>query len=95
MSKEILKFNDIEIEKRKFHSFKSPTTVNDIDIDKITISNKFPCGKKGFKYFIGYKNDKKVIPLCVLLPNLSGYVKRFDNTKCMFFYQRQTIAEKI
>lgn len=89
MNKKVLKFNDIEIEKRKFYSSKSPTTVDDIDIDKITTSNKFPCGKKSFKYFISYKNDKNVLPLCILLPEWRGYVKRFDNTKCMFFIKNK------
>ena len=89
MSNEVLKFNDIEIQKRKFYSSKSPTTADDIDIDKITTSNMFPCGKKSFKYFISYKNDKNVLKLCILLPKRSGYVKRFDNTKCMFFIKNK------
>ena len=85
MSNEVLKFNDIEIQKRKFYSSKSPNTA----ADKIKTSNKFPCGKKSFKYFISYKNDKNVLKLCILLPKRSGYVKRFDNTKCMFFIKNK------
>ena len=36
----------------------------------ITISNKFYFVKNGFKYFIGYKDDKKFKPLCTMLPKM-------------------------
>ena len=33
--------------------------INNIDINEIVVSNnKFPLGKKDFKYFIGYKDNK-------------------------------------
>ena len=31
------------------------------------------------KYFIGYKDNNIVRPLCIILPQISGYVKYFDN----------------
>ena len=34
-------------------------SINNIDINKIVVSNKLPFSKHDFKYFIGYKNDKK------------------------------------
>ena len=34
---------------------------------------------EGFKYFIGYKNDEIVRPLCVILPQMNGYIKYFEN----------------
>ena len=83
--KEIIKFGDIETEKRKFHHHRNTILVDeDVDIDKILISNKFSC-KKGYKSFIGYKDDEKVKPLCIMLPQISRRVKRFHETKCMFF----------
>ena len=42
---------------------KNPISINDVDISKIVVSNKVNFGKKGFRYFIGYKNGKKVRPL--------------------------------
>ena len=42
---------------------KSPISINDVDFSKIVVSNKVNFGKKGFRYFIGYKNGKKVRPL--------------------------------
>ena len=34
MNKEIITFGNIEIEKRKFHYFKYPININNVDIDK-------------------------------------------------------------
>ena len=51
-----------------------------IDINKIVVSNKVSFGKKGFKYFIGYK-DAKIRPLCIFLPKMSAYRRDFDETK--------------
>ena len=62
MKKTPIKFGDIEIKKQKFYRYKRPISIKDIDIDKIVASNKVSFGKKGFKYFIGYK-DAKIRPL--------------------------------
>ena len=32
-----------------------------------------------FKYFTGYKEDDIVKPLCIILPQMSGYIKYFEN----------------
>ena len=53
MEKTIIKFDDVEIQKQKFHQHKGP-------IDKIVVSYQVSFGKKGFKYFIGYKDVKKI-----------------------------------
>ena len=83
MEKTIIKFGDIEIEKQKFHQYKRHISINNIDINKMVVSNKVSFGKKGFKYFIGYKDAKKIKPLN--LPKMSAYRKNFDETKYMFF----------
>ena len=33
----------------------------------------------GFNYFIGYKEGEIVKPLCIILPQMSGYIKYFEN----------------
>ena len=85
MDKTIIKFGDIEIKKQKFHQHKSPILINNIDINKTVVSNKFCFIKKGFKYFIVYKDAKKSRPLCILLPKMSAYRRYFDETKLMSF----------
>ena len=62
MEKTTIKFGDIEIKKQKFYRYERPISIKDIDINKIVASNKVSFGKKGFKYFIGYK-DAKIRPL--------------------------------
>ena len=57
--KRIIKFDDTEIEKCKFHQHKSPILKDNMGINKIVISDKISFGKKGFKYFIDYKDTKK------------------------------------
>ena len=59
MNKALLKFGNIEIEKRKFDSSKNPADINNVDINKIVISNKFFLCKNSFEYFISYKNYLK------------------------------------
>ena len=44
MNKEIM-FDDTETEKRKFHYRQNPIFIDDVDIDKILISNKVSCTK--------------------------------------------------
>ena len=69
MDKKIITFGDIEIEKQKFHSRKSSLSINNVDIKKILVSSEASFVKKGFKYFIRYKNNEKVVSLCVMPPN--------------------------
>ena len=40
--------------------------IENIDFNKIVVSNKFPFGKQNFKYFIGYKDNKEIRPFCIL-----------------------------
>ena len=77
----IIKFGEIEIQKQKFHQHKGPISIQNIDFNKIVVSTKVSFGKKGFKYFIGYKNAKKIKPLCIFLPKMTAYRKDFDETK--------------
>ena len=51
-----------------FHQHKRPTSIKNADVIKIVVSNKVSFWKKGFKYFIGYKDNKKIKPLCIFLP---------------------------
>ena len=40
-------------------------------INNIVVSNNICFSKNSFKYFIGYKDTKKIRPLCIFLPKLS------------------------
>lgn len=80
----ILAFTDIEIEKLKFHHNKNSILMDDININKILISHKI-CYKKRHKYCVGYKEDKKVKPCCIMLPKFSLHTRSFDETKWISF----------
>ena len=60
MDKKTIKFNETEIKKNKFHEYEIPILIDDIDVNKIVVSNKISFGKNDFKYFIGYKDAKKI-----------------------------------
>ena len=55
----IIKFDNAEIEKHKFHQYKGPFLIYNIDINNTVVSNKVSFGGKDFKYFIGQKDVKK------------------------------------
>ena len=95
MDKTIIKFDDTEIEKYKFHQHKSPFMIENIDFDIIVIPNKVSFGKRDFKHFIGYKNAKRNRLLCIFLPKMSSYRRDFNKTTCMSFLIRdEKLLEK-
>ena len=53
--------------------------MNDIIIKNIAVSNKFKINDKIVKYCIGCIIDDNVIPLTLLLPIMSGWIKYFEN----------------
>ena len=60
--------------------------MNDIDVNEILVSKKESYGtKNSLKYFIGYNDVDVTRPLCILLPQMIGYVKQFDSNKTMSF----------
>ena len=50
-----------------------------VNVDEIVVSDKFKHNNEGFKYFIGYQEGGIVKPLCIILPQMSGYIKYFEN----------------
>ena len=73
MDKKIIKSDGNEIEEYKFHQNKSPISINDIDINKVVVSNNLSFVKQVFKYFIGYQVPKKNKPLSIFRPKMSVY----------------------
>ena len=50
-----------------------------VNTKHIVTSDKFKHTDEGFKYFIGYQEDEIVKLLCIILPQMSGYIKYFEN----------------
>ena len=56
-----------------------------IDLDQIVVSDKFKHNGEGFNHFIGYLKSEIIKPSCIILPQMSGYIKYFENcTKNMW-----------
>ena len=79
-------FDNIRVNKKKFHKSKQPTDLKSVNVDQVVVSDNFKHSDKGFKYFISYQEDKIGKPLCIILPQMSGYIKYFENSgKNLFF----------
>ena len=75
MTEKTLKFNNIRVNKKKFHMSKEPIDLISVNIDQIVVFDKLNHNEDGFKYFIGYQKDEILKPLCIILPQMSGYIK--------------------
>ena len=86
MSEKTLKFNNIRLNKKKIHTSKEPIGLMSVSVDQIVVSDKFKHSDEGFKYFTGYQEGEIVKLLCIILPQMSGYIKYFENgSKSMYF----------
>ena len=79
MSEKTLKFNNIRLNKKELHKSKEPIDLMPVKTDQIVVSDKFKHNNKRFKYFIGYQESRIVKPLCIILPQMSGYIQYFEN----------------
>ena len=79
MGEKTLKFNNIKVNKKEFHKSKKAIDLDLVDTGKIVVSAKFRHSEEGFKFFTGYQEDEIVKPLCIILPQMNGYKKYFDN----------------
>ena len=86
MSEKTLKFDNIRVNKKEFHKSKQPIDLDLVNVDQIVISDKFKHSDDGFKYFIGYKEGEIVKPLCIILPQMIGYIKYFENGETNMFF---------
>ena len=79
MKEKTLKFNNIKVNKKEFHKSKQAIDLDSVIVDQIVVSDKFEHSEEGYKYFIGYQEVEIVKPLCIILPQMSGYIKYFEN----------------
>ena len=96
MSEKTLKFNNIRLNKKEFHKSKEPIDLMSVNVDQIVVSDKFKHNNEGFKYFIGYQEGEIVKPLCIILPQMSGHIKYFENRgkNISFFIKDDEVLDK-
>ena len=69
----------LELIKKKNHKSKQPINLDLVIVEQVLISDKFKHSNDDFKYFFGYKEGEIVKPLCIILLQMSRYVKCFEN----------------
>ena len=79
MSFKKIKFGDKEVDKKEFDSSKQTISLDSVDLDKIIVSSKWKINETSYKYLCGYLNNDVIQPLCVILPQMHGYIKYFDD----------------
>ena len=96
MSEKTLKFNNVKINKKEFRESKQAIDLDSVDTDKIVVSDRFKHSEEGFKYFIGYQEDEIVKPLCIILPQMNGHIKYFENggNNMSFLIKNSEVWEK-
>ena len=78
MNKTLL-FKDVEVNKKDFYSDKKAIPLKLVDVTNIVISNRVKNNNDAYNYYIGYLNGDDIKAFCILLPQMSGYIKYFEN----------------
>ena len=78
MSEKNVNFGDKKMKTSDFYKNKKVPKIDDIYVNKILVSKEEPYGtKNSMKFFIGYTDNDVIRPLCLKLPELNGYVRKF------------------
>ena len=79
MSLKKINFGNKEVDKKKFHSSKEAILLDSVDLSKIVVSSRYKINDTTFNFFCGHLNNNPIKPLCVILPQVDGYIKYFDD----------------
>ena len=79
MSLRKIKFGNKEVNKKEIYSSKQAISLDSVDLNKIVVSKKWKINDTTNKHICGYLNNDTVQPLCVILPQMDGYIKYFDD----------------
>ena len=79
MSSRKIKFGDKEVDKKEFYSSTQAISLDSINLSKIVVLNKWKINDTKYKYSCGYLNNDVIRQLYVTLPQISGYIKYFDD----------------
>ena len=79
MSEKTPEFENIKLNDEECHKSKQQINLDLVNAGNIVISDKFKHSDDGFRCFVGYKEGEIVKPLCSILPQMSVYIKHFEN----------------
>ena len=67
-----------EVTKKEFYESKEGIKLKDVIVDNIVVNGKVKGNNEIVKYYTGYIVDENVVPLALLLPVMSGWIKYFE-----------------
>ena len=75
-----------KIQKSNFYKNKKVTKIDDIEVNKRSVSKEERYGaKNSFNYFIGYNDNDVIRLLCIKLPQMTGSITKSEaNTRMSF-----------
>ena len=86
MSEKNINFDDKKILKSEFYKNKKVKITDEIDVHKILVSKQEPYGtKNSYKYIVRYNDNDVIRQLCVRLPKMTGYARKFDENSTVPF----------
>ena len=86
MSGKNVNFDNETVLKSDFCKNKKVNRIEDIDTNEMLFSKKETCGtKNSLKYFIEYDDNDIIRPLCIRLPQMTGYARKFDENVTISF----------
>ena len=96
MTGETLKFNNIRVNKKEFHMSKKSINLMSVNVNKIVVSDIFNYNEDGYQYFISYQKSVTVKPLCIILLQMSLYIKYFEygDMKMSFLIKDEEVGEQ-
>ena len=74
-----IKFGDKEVNKKEFYSSRKAILGDSVDLHNIAVSNKWKINDTTYKYFCGHLNNGIIQPFCVASPQMTGYIKYFND----------------
>ena len=69
----------MEVNKKEFYSSKQAISLDSVDLNKIVVLKKWKINDTTYKHICGYFSNDTIQPLYVILPQMDGYIKYFDN----------------
>ena len=96
MKENTLKFDNIVVNKKEFFKSQQTIDLHLILLDQIVLSDKFKDNDDGFKYFVCYREGEIVKMFCIILSQMSWYIKCFENDgkKMSFLTKDDDVLDK-
>ena len=79
MSLRKIKFGNKEVNEKEFYSSKQAISLDSVDLNKVVVSKKWKINDTAYGHICGYLNNDTIQPLRVILPQMDGYIKYFDD----------------